>query len=110
VASEPKLRINPGLDRGNEHEVGESSLSAPLEQALIESVRGALELARLGGTPVRVSLRADPKRSLPVRVIQGIVVEVTAGPDGRERVIIGVAEDTTQIVLLDRIVRVMTAE
>jgi hypothetical protein len=74
------------------------------------AVRAALAVAMAGGHRVLVVLRGDPARGRPVRTLEGVPAAFASSTDGRERVILTVAQDATeQIVLLERIVRVMAA-
>ena len=81
--------------------------SDSLTDAISVAIWSALELARVAGERVNVVLRGDPTRGLPIRTIEGMVTELNVAPDGRDRVVIDIAEGTSQIVLVERIVRVM---
>lgn len=74
--------------------------------ALEEAIRAGLELALLSGEVVSVVLRGDPSRGMPVRVVDGVVSSIQAGGDGRLRVMLTITEDTSQLLLLERILRV----
>jgi len=84
--------------------------SDSLTDAIAIAVRSALDLAREAGDRVTVVLRGDPTRGLPVRMIEGLVIELNVAPDGRERVVIEIAEGSSQTVLVERIVGVMAAK
>lgn len=71
------------------------------------SVKAALDLAIEEKSSVRLVLRSDSDRTLVARVIDGAPYEVGVGSDGRERVFMRVAESTEQIVLVERIARVL---
>jgi hypothetical protein len=83
--------------------------SASTMEAIHTAVRGALQLAILEGAKVAVVLRGDPSAGRAARVIHGVPYEIVATSDGRERVYLRVAEGTEQIVLIERIMRVMPA-
>ena len=83
--------------------------SASTMEAIHTAVRGALQLAILEQAKIAVVLRGDPSAGRPARVIHGTPYEIVTSADGRERIYLRVAEGTEQIVLLDRIMRVMPA-
>ncbi|MEI8254940.1 MAG: hypothetical protein WCJ30_04635 [Deltaproteobacteria bacterium] len=76
--------------------------------AIYISVRAALDLAIAEKATIRLVLRGDLERGRPIRMIDGEPYEVGVGPDGRERVFMRIAESTEQIVLVDRIARVLS--
>lgn len=86
---------------------GARQRSDSLTDAIFLAVRTSLELARDAGDRVSVVLRGDPTRGLPIRTIEGIVTELNVAPDGRDRVVLDIAEGSSQIILVERIVRVM---
>ncbi len=82
-----------------------------MADAIYISVRAALDLAISESASVRLVLRrSDNDRSLTVRVIDGSPYEVGTGTDGRERVFMRIAESTEQIVLVERIARVLAVD
>ena len=81
-----------------------------MSDAIYIAVRAALDLAIAESAWIRLVLRTDPDRVASVRVIDGAPYEVTAGPDGRERVFVRIAESTEQIVLVERIARVLSTD
>ena len=78
-------------------------------EAIHQSVSAALQLAILEVTHVQLVLRGDPAAGRPVRVIVGTPYAVGESADGRERVTLRVAEGTDQIVLIERVMRVIPA-
>lgn len=76
--------------------------------AIYISVRAALDLAIAEGAWIRLVLRADPERHAEARMIDGAPYEVSKGADGRERVFVRIAESTEQVLLVERIARVLT--
>jgi hypothetical protein len=72
-------------------------------------VRHALNRAIEEGQRVSLVLRADLLAGVSVRTLEGVPYEISPGRDGRERVFLRVAEETEQIVLVERVMRVLTA-
>jgi hypothetical protein len=79
------------------------------DPATLAAIRTALQHAMAERAWVTVVLRPDLSAGRPVRTLEGIPVELGHGRDGRERVFLGVSDDTQQVVLLERIVRVLRA-
>lgn len=75
--------------------------------ALATEVRASLELAQATGHRVAIALRGDLERGVPVRVIEGTIEEFNATVDGRVRVRIAISPDAEQLVLVEKIVRVV---
>lgn len=71
------------------------------------TVRAALDAAILRGVRVSLVLRGDVVAGLPVRTLEGVPYEISPGRDGRERVFLRIAEETEQIVLVERVMRVL---
>jgi len=71
-------------------------------------VRAALDLAIAEGRWVRLVLRRDAPGATDARVIDGAPYEVGPSADGRERVFVRIAESTEQVLLVERIERVLT--
>lgn len=78
-----------------------------MPDAIYISVRAALDLAISEGTWIRLVLRTDPDRHGEPRMIDGAPYEVSKGADGRERVFMRIAESTEQVLLVERIGRVL---
>ncbi len=78
-------------------------------EAVHAAVRGALQLAILEGARVAVVLRGDATLGRPARVVNGVPLEILTAADGRERVSLRISEDSEQILLLERLIRVMPA-
>lgn len=114
--ADPKIKPEHQLEtsgvrsrRSMDDEPGSTDGTNSLADALVEAVRGALELARVSEDRVVVVLRGDPSRGMPVRMIEGVVTDVSVSSDGRQRVVLRVTEDASQVVLIERIVRVQRA-
>ena len=75
--------------------------------AIVVAARSALERAMETGQNVSLVIRRDPTSGMPVRTIEGVVADLFTSRDGRERVTIRIAEDAEQVVLLERILRVI---
>lgn len=108
----PKQNPNAALDISGVRVRGTDAAhpsEGAFSDAITEAVRGAIELARLSGERVAIAVRGDPTRGMPMRMIEGVVLETGFAADGRERVVVGVVEDTSQFVLLERIVKVTSA-
>jgi hypothetical protein len=58
---------------------------------------------------VSLVLRGDVMAGLSVRTLEGVPYEIAPGRDGRERVFLRIAEETEQIVLVERVMRVLVA-
>lgn len=56
---------------------------------------------------VTVVLRNDARHQPAGREYEGVPCELAHGTDGRERVVLRVAEHSEQIVLIDRVVAVL---
>lgn len=78
-------------------------------EAIRESMTAALQLALLEKAVVQVVLRGDPGTGHPSRVIVGTPYQFGESADGRERVTLRVAEGTDQILLVERVIRVLSA-
>jgi hypothetical protein len=79
-----------------------------VDESVYIAIRAALLLAVEEKHSVVVTLRPSaPTPGKPDRrQYEGIPTEIVMGPDGRERLFLGVADDTSHVILLDRIGRV----
>jgi hypothetical protein len=80
-------------------------MSDPLYDDVSLALRDAIRLQQR----VSLVLRGDLVAGLPVRTLEGVPYEIAPGRDGRERVFLRIAEETEQIVLVERVMRVLTA-
>ena len=78
-------------------------------EAIRESMTAAFQLALLEEAVVQVVLRIDPGTAHPSRVIVGTPYQFGESADGRERVTLRVAEGTDQVLLVERVIRVLPA-
>lgn len=106
---DPRRRSLPDLPAAAERPVARKSSDFAL-QAIQLAVRGALQLAILERAQVVAMMRRDPLEGRPARMVVGMPYEISCAKDGRERVHMRIAEGTDQILLLERIIRVMPDE
>ena len=72
------------------------------------AIRAALKMAIVCGDRIVLLLRDKATTSAAMaRSVEGTPVGIVTGPDGRERVFLEVAEGTQQMVLVERIARIM---
>ena len=72
-------------------------------------VTAAIEMAIAGHAPVVLVVKGDLLAGRPVRTLEGVARAISVARDGRARVVLCIAEETEQVVLLDRVVRVLPA-
>ncbi len=87
----------------------DASGARPSGATIEPEMRASLELAQTSGDCVAVALRGDLERGIPMRVIEGVVMGFDAAADGRPRVRLAIGADAEQVVLLERVVRVLPA-
>lgn len=75
----------------------------PLEDTLAAAIRSAMARREA----VALVLRGDATSGLAARVVEGVPVGFRPAKDGRERIVLKIAEGTEQLVLLERVVRVL---
>lgn len=105
---QPRRDLPPEIAVSDVRPVARRESSGTLE-AIHASVRAALNLAMLEQAPVQIVLRGDLTAGRPARVIVGTPCRIAESADGRERVTLNVAEGTDQVVLIERVMRVLPA-
>ena len=81
----------------------------PAVSSVDAAVRASLKMAIACGDKVVLFLR-DKKATnadAAARTVEGTPIGIATGPDGRERVFLEVAEGTQQMVLVERIARIV---
>lgn len=77
---------------------------------LFEAARASLALFIEEQRRVQVVMRRDPKSRLEARIVEGILVGIGRGADGRERAIVRVSDGTEVLLLVERIAGVAPVE
>ncbi len=75
--------------------------------AIQVAIRGALQLAITERARIVATMWREPEDTGPARLVSGTPYEFSSRSDGRERVHLRVAEGAEQILLVERIMRVM---
>ena len=76
-------------------------------RARVELIEGALQLAITERARIVATMWREPEDTGPARLVSGTPYEFSSRSDGRERVHLRVAEGAEQILLVERIMRVM---